>query len=383
MASTLRKCIDLAPTNRVDIADARPHWVETRTPWVVIWAQWDLIEPNQGDFRFADLDSDIQNARNTIVPNGGINDDRLNIILKLWKFPRWANGTSGPEWQPGASADQASQPDRFNPDSRTVKPLEFRVAADLTTTSPWANFIRMLMTRYRGWIDFLDVVNEPNLQLWPQQDSAGNVTIHRPVAQMFKTAQTIRDNIVPGGTQTPILLGPGTDDSFFTGQPRLRTVVPRFMDLFLPELNRIGFVPGRKFGWSHHNYTDVESNLTGTENRAAFVRNRLVSNWAGWPDGLASNPYVMLTEGGARLTRIGDGSTSLANKQRQATLLQNNYDRNHRNDGDGAGIGIVTTYQMHTTTDFDSGLREVRQPPPAPDGAARPAYTTWQALPPR
>jgi hypothetical protein len=151
-------------------------------------------------------------------------------------------------------------------------------------------------------------------------------------------------------------------------------------------------VPGAKFAWSHHNYTDVTydqgagstfptaaTDTTRLTNRAADTRRRLVGRWAGWPAADAKNPQILLTEGGVTLPNIGARwgiADPAAQRAKQAELLQRNWNR-MVGTTEGAGIAMLAQYLWYTDPNYDDGLCETFES----GGATRPAYKTWKAMP--
>ena len=72
--------------------------------------------------------------------------------------------------------------------------------------------------------------------------------------------------------------------------------MPRLLDSFAA----VAYAPHSRQAWSHHNYTDVEKRQTST--RTQLIRGLLRGRWAGYSNG--QSPTVLVTEGGARLTRM-------------------------------------------------------------------------------
>jgi hypothetical protein len=352
-----------------------------------MWADWPSLEPAAGaldQYRLTSLDAQVTAAR----------ADGRKIMLTLYRFPTWANGTDA------LTAEQlaATMPDRRRadePDTK-AKALGFRYPDDLSESGPFGRFVELLLRRYAGRVDVLELCNEPNYQMWPQQGPSttadpyapGPVTIYDVVAQMFVTAQAIQTRV---GSSAPILAGPGCADTTTGG--RLRTPYDTFTNRLLTKLADRGFQPGPKFAYTHHNYNDVTfdhgpgstapdaSRLpTRLTNRAAEVRRRLVGRWAGWPDVNASSPQLMLTEGGVTLAAIASnwGLPNPADqRKKQAELIKRNWDRMAAASGDGAGIAMTSQYLFHTDINYDSGLCDT----PEAGGATRPAYSTWKSLP--
>ena len=380
------------------VAGNRTFLRDTRTRWVRLWADWPTLQPTRGTWdagKLAALDAQIAQAQL----------DGQKVILTLYRFPTWANGTAA------MTTDElaATMPDRrtANQADTSAKSVLFRVPDDVGPQSDFANFVASLVNRYSrnsaqrasAWsiVDVLELANEPNLQWWPQMSpstsgdpyaSSGGAGITAPAAaaQMFVTGQQITNNY--GGE--PILAGPGMADQ--TDTNRLKTGYASFANRLLDSLAAAGFTAGPRFLFTHHNYTDVTydqgagstspdaaSQPTRQTNRAADMRRRLVGRWAGWPVGDAANPQLFLTEGGVTLGNLASKwglTTAAAQRAKQADLLQRNWNR--MNSGpDSAGIAMVSQYLFYTDPNYDSGLNDAYES----GGAKRPAYFTWRGLP--
>ena len=184
--SGLAKCVAMDSLNHGgDVEDLRVNGNLDRlralgTRWVRLWIRWDKAQPYPpGLVPMGDLDS---RANDLPVCGSGCGygyiqalDQQialaraagLNVILTTWNFPRWANGTAG------APADWARE-DRGGPDTpiERLKPMEWRVPlGELGPPGYYGRWLAWLMDRYaihgRGLT--LEIVNEPNGQLWPQQ----------------------------------------------------------------------------------------------------------------------------------------------------------------------------------------------------------------------
>jgi hypothetical protein len=411
MAANLRRMVVLGPSGT--ITPGGPHdyrqtanrgfFAQTGTRWVRMWADWPTLMPDPGGLDAAiigSLDAQIALARR----------DGLRIVLTLYRFPTWANGTA--EMTQAELA--ATMPDRKSsataPDT-SAKSLLFRYPDDVSTGSAWGNFVDRITSRYsRGnparpsldaTIDVLELVNEPNLQWWPQQGPSadpadafgtGPVVVHDVLARMFATARTIVARY--GGE--PMLAGPASADSTAATDSRLRTGYDTLSDRLLPALASGAFTPGAGFVWTHHNYTDVTFDQgAGTTapdaasvparatNSAADMRRRLLAGrWAGWPAGDPADPGIMLTEGGVTIQSIRSAARwniadPSAQRAKQAELVQRSWNR-MASTADGAGIAVTSNYLWYTDPNFDSGLCETLVPG---GGATRPAYATWGALP--
>ena len=404
MAANLRRMVVLGPSGTINpggshdyrSAGNRAFFSDTRTRWARLWADWPTLEPADGQLdttRLAALDAQIARAKR----------DGLRVILTLYRFPTWANGTAALTAQQLAD----TMPDRktaTDPDSR-AKSLLFRYTDDTSEAGPFGRFVNTLAGRYSrnnpgrpvpdAVVDFIELCNEPNYTWWPQQAPSatpGNpyatstITIAEVVARMFVTAQRITARY--GGE--PMLCGPGSADT--TDGGRLRTAYHSFAERLLPALAAAGFVAGPRFAWTHHNYTDVTydqganstfpsaaTDPTRRTNRAADMRRRLVGRWAGWPAADAGNPQVLLTEGGVTLPNVAArwGITDpAAQRAKQAELVQRNWNRMVTG-GEGAGIAMLGYYLWYTDPNYDCGLCNTFES----GGARRPAYTTWRRLP--
>jgi hypothetical protein len=406
MASDLRRLVVLGPNGTItpgssqDYRQAgnRTFFAETGTRWARMWADWFTLMPARGQFdpaRLQSLDEQIALARR----------DGLRLILTLYRFPLWANGTENltPEQVDATLPDRIAQ--GGNP--AQAKALNFRYPEDVAPDSDWGQFVDFIAGRYsRGnpgrpsldaTIDVLEICNEPNLQWWPQQGSSndpanrfgpGDVIVQNVVARMFASAQTIVNRY--GGE--PVLGGPGVAD--FLEVTRLRTGYRRFADLLLAALTAAGFEPGPRFTWTHHNYSDVTFDqgpgstspdtlgLDRTVNYAAEMRARLrTAGWAGWPAADPADPWIMLTEGGVTIQSIRNAqrwniADAAAQRAKQAELLRRSWDR-MTSPTDGAGIAVAGQYLWYTDPNFDSGLCDTLET----GGAVRPAYSAWGGLP--
>ena len=305
------------PGSSQDYRNCRTFLRETRTNWVRIWADWPSLQPEaerspdagSGAWRLAELDKQVAAAR----------ADGVRVILTSYRYPLPSNFGTG---------------------------------------SAWAGWIDFLLSRYGGGeIAGLELVNEPNSQVTP----AGSA--HQAVAQMFETAQSI----AAAQPRPPLLVGPGTSDT----ERSSASSVPHnaFTRLLLDELDRIGFVPGASFAWTHHNYTDVELDR---DKGARLTRELLTGRWAGWPRGDAAHPVILIPEGGARLTKIAEVyglSDPAQTRALQAKLVRRNWERMSRQHW----AAMLGQYLFYSDPNFDCGLCEV-------DGTKRPAFATWAAL---
>ncbi len=350
---------------------------QTGARWVRIWVRWDkaqLFPPSQlgwsslgstandlpgcgtgCGFRYIQaIDAQIAAARAA----------GLNVILANWHFPRWSNGTAG------KPADWA-RPDRGSASTTVdrLKPMEYRVpVGQLGQTGYYGRWLDWLIARYAGYGRnlALEIMNEPNHQLWPQQAPSttsdpyaqGPVVISSYVADMLNTARA-----VSAARGNPILLaGPGMADRFGANS-RLMTNFQTAVPESLSRLPTSGW--SDNFIWSHHNYSDVERNIA-SPTRAEQVRGYLLGKWRG--RGGTGDPKLWLTEGGARL-----GQSQATTLALQAELVRLNWERMTA----APGIQMWTNYLLYANPVADSGLREDR----LTSGVPRPVWSTFVAFP--
>jgi hypothetical protein len=361
MASDLRKCVALDPS--AGHADSFFNYTfqgrfvrETQTKWVRFWATWRVLQPGRpsdpgggwDESKWTQLDQQIALA----------NADGLGVILTAWQTPSWANSTVR-----GNATDNSEY---YYPDSRSP-------------SSPWAAFIKRLLLRYTltnpgrpASIHFLELFNEPNLQVRPR---AGRT---QAIADMIASALAVKQSIGLA-SNWPALLAPGSADT------EVRSTDPtalqeHYADFTTNLLGKLGSFRGNPwFGWSHHNYRDVERDSGATStfpvsppygpldttNRAHQVQQILKSSgWFGWGQATASAPpRLLLTEGGARLSVVrenfpSDTTTPATLRSKQRWLMQRNADRMRTDTGEGAGIAMLAYYLFTSDAAYDCGLRD-------------------------
>jgi hypothetical protein len=413
---------------------------DSNATWVRLWADWTKLQPGDpavqqpGDplnppFRYdfvnidtnpetreliKNLDQQIRVARLTQTTRGGT----FKVVLTAYAFPVWSHGfTTDPM---GMDRNPA-----------------YRVPADRTVFGPWGKWMRFLVERYgfsqekanavrdgtdcrqagnfehpacvdyRRYVDFIEVTNEPNTQMWPQREpdsETGRLVMPLLVAEMFDTAQEVvteqnaklrREGRLGSAATTVSLTGPGTLDAgggrcqgedrrgLPCQNPMTCTTYGRFSTALLRALRERDFRAKSYFAWSHHNYRDVECDREvrsvvrngqlatpdyPSTNSAAWVRRLLVVGvdegrdryrWTGWPR--AGRPELLLTEGGARLNGLVEKYSIDFNdyrglKNKQAALVKRNFDRMSDERGLGEGIAMVSQYLTYTDPCFDSGL---------------------------
>lgn len=402
---------------------------ESGTTWVKLWVDWATLEPyspaqllamsNDARTEVRDYADAVKGRKEAILKNLDMqirtaHKEKLQVILTIHhSYPLWASyanpnlhlplppNPSRDALVPGCDALCKIAHDRKRRDPFAKVPM------DLGITGPWAVWIRALVERYGltkakidssreicsqnflepgcsdylNYVDFLEIVNEPNYTLWPQRSpdkKSGRMVIARDVAQMFRTSKTILEwlNLIliehgqlDGGATTLNLLGPATADYTITNYRR--TSYDEFNSELLRHLQ--GFTPGRNFGWSHHNYGDVEgangyANKFGrtksNANSTAGTRRLMVGKWAGWPSGNRQNPEILITESGARLDVVAKKwKLSLSNvpilKFQQASLVGENFNQMDKSSL-GKGVAMVNNYLTYTDPAYDTGLLDFR-----------------------
>lgn len=406
MSTTLRRIIDLGPGGTArpgSPGDLRFHdnptfFAETHTAWVRLWADWPLLQPDPsrppgdpdgaGAPFLAAIDDQIAVA----------NADGIKVLLQVYRFPLWANGLESLGAQRNTDAEISyAYPDRIAPaawasyvaagrDPARVNPsrraLEFGLPPDgLGPGSAWAAFFAFCHDRWRlgrrgsgPYVHGFELVNEPNFQWWPQRaPAAGNdpfafadLTAHMPMAQMMSTAAAIAGQHNDG----TLLFAPSFADSELGG--RTVTQYDEFTTKLLDALDAAGHVAGANQVWSHHNYTDLERRSADT--KLQRMRTLMAGRWAGFAEGAA--PTVFVTEGGVRLSKMAAYYPTEDRLQAQALSWQGGWERHFRDDGPGAGVGMLAQYTTYAEPRFDSGLLD-----PWPAVMRRPVYDVWTSLP--
>jgi hypothetical protein len=402
----ITKLIDIGPGGVIAPGSAQDlrywsnasYFAETGTRWIRMWADWPSLQPaaayapddprSPGYSRLRALDEQIALA----------NARGLKVLLMPYRFPTWVNGTAGLAAQKDTDAEISFRPadrmtkavwDRYvasgrdpaiyNPSRRA---LEYLLPADpYGPTSAWARFFRFLYGRYhygrrgRGpYVHGFELVNEPNLQLWPQQAAppAGSDpfalatrTIERAIARLLVTAQRISASY---GHST-MLFAPSISDSD-TATSRRYTRYDEFVPALLDACDAIGYRPHSQQAWSHHNYTDVERRQTAT--RTQLIRGLLAGRWTGYSDGQA--PTIFVTEGGARLSRMPELYPAEEPRAAQAKCVRDAWQLHLTSTG--TGVAMLAQYLLYADPNFDCGLLD-----PYPSTVKRPAYEAWRAFP--
>ena len=363
----LRKLLDIGPGGVIlpgsaqDLRYARnaAYFADTGTRWIRLWADWPSLQPHPdyapddprspGAWKLYALDQQIRLA----------NARGIHVLLLPYRFPTWVNGTAGL-----SARERYGRADE--PPHRRA--LEYRLPGDAYgPASAWAGFFSFLYARYHAGresgprVDAFELVNEPNLQLWPQ---AG---IAREIARLIMTAQGISAR----HAHSTLLLAPSISDDDARSSARY-TRWDEFVPALLDELAAIGYLAHSGQAWSHHNYTDVERRRTATNSQA--IRSLLDGRWAGYAEG--RTPTVFITEGGARLSRMPALYPAEEPRAAQARGLRDAWALHAAEDGAGAGVAMFAQYLLHADPNFDCGLLD-----PYPSTRKRPAYAAWRAFP--
>jgi hypothetical protein len=256
--------------------------------------------------------------------------------------------------------------------------------------------VAWLWNRYADRLTAFEVVNEPNLQLWPQRSAvetdvlaekwgtAGTrLVVTERVAEMITTVDALA-RAHPG----PLLLAPSCSDSDTADVPRSTTISHAndyaassdpFAESLLTHLGELGFEADDYWIWAFHNYADVERR----QQHVVFLRR--VLHQRGWSGRrLDGGPELWCTEGGCRPNAlngatnrirlaVGRALTGAEQLDYQALVLTEALSRHHSPKGAGAGIGMVTQYTTYADG-FNSGVLEG-------NGTPRPALAAWSAVP--
>jgi hypothetical protein len=244
-----------------------------------------LYDPNPANYGFpyvVSLDEQIKQA----------NQDGLAVLLMPWRTPLWENpnieaaNASASTNVNCATGDRCTRDDynAYSADQLIalgkIKSLEWHFPTDQSVNGPWGLWIQDLWARYyrdgwrNGYVTGFEVVNEPNLQMWPQrsQPTSGdqfspdgsNLCSYCPTAAMMQTMDTISGYY--GKPRGPWLFAPSVSDFPFEAQYRLRTTAmfypwggtySEFIPNLLGWLDNIGFRADDRWCWSYHTYDDI------------------------------------------------------------------------------------------------------------------------------
>jgi hypothetical protein len=410
MSKALRKILDIGPAGVIypgSAQDLRYHdnttyYADTRTGWIRMWADWPSLQPDPayapddtrspGYWKLQALDQQIALA----------NQMGIRVMLMPYRFPTWANGTAALNAQKNTDAEisfeywnrmtkaawdryvrNGRDPAVYTPSRRA---LEYRLPDGdaYGPSSAWAAFADFLWRRYHNgqqatgrFVNGFELINEPNLQLWPQQapPPAGaadpfaqtEITIGTAIARLMKTAQAISARY----RNSTMMYAPSISDSD-SATTRLYTRYDTFVPKLLDAFGVVGYAPNAKQAWSHHNYTDVEKRQTAT--RTQLIRSQLAGRWNGYSTG--QSPTVYITEGGARLSRMPDLYPTEDPREAQAKCIRDAWNLHATDTGAGAGVAMFAQYLIYADPNFDCGLID-----PYPSTVKRPSYSAWKAFP--
>jgi hypothetical protein len=344
--------IDLTPEGLRSPGVLQDYTVLRLQPWappliarathVRFWVDWPFVQPDGAIALDDPANPGLPHLRALDAQVDAVVADGLKVILMPYRYPRWVNHTTShfhgrsPEWRLPRSG--------HGPDS------------------PWARFVESIWLRYCCRMSCFEVVNEPNLQLWPQ------ARVAERVAEMITTVDAIADRY----EQRVTCLAPSISDAV-SDKALLVTGRRRFIGTLLDSLDRRGFEGGERWVWSFHNYNDAERG----GDRVSAMRAQLAGRWRGRraPEG---GPLVYATEGGVRLAgverRYGRTLSPSRLRNEQAAMLAGAIARYERT----PGVGLFTQYTVTADPNYDCGLRDA-------DGGARPAFAAFVrgASPPR
>ncbi len=433
---------------------------DSNTPWVRLFVVWGFFWPNPpapyGESASAPyrspLPSNAMNYRQVLAQRRDLDANiqaakraGRKVILTTLGYPQWLNGTNPRSvTEIVVIAPNAVLP----PDSvlmmPTATPPDGR-AAFLPTDFMYSRWIHELIVRYHPhspfrpspdtWIDALELANEPNSSFPPGSqppavNKATSASTAHSTALMMRTAQSVKThlNIAYGGGVK--LLGPASGDSDgLTGQADPRAFTAAVID----ELTAAGAQPiiDRDFGWSHHNYSDVEligQTLAGLGPlpesimkqlapllygpKTQQVRGILDGKWFGWSTEGDPDPAIFLTEGGAPLEALIPGHRHIVDPNTEYSARPPRDREAYRKvlqkysvggavmalrsaspgafgnpfPGAGAGVQMFTNFLFFDNAGADfSGLCDQYRPamkPPRPNETAaqymRPVYGAWK-----
>ncbi|MFN8132209.1 MAG: hypothetical protein U0R70_11740 [Solirubrobacteraceae bacterium] len=397
------RCIVLGPAGVLYPSDAAAQsqryaanrrWILAgpADPWVRLWLPYDQLAPG-GPAAAAPPGTGVNAAAAPVLAAldadvAAAKADGRRVILTVYSFPGWSNGTA--HLRPGSEEEIAfAAPDRMaredyeawaasgpsglrTPALAAARAgLAFRMPADgFGPESDWAGFIRWAYGRYRPGsgsgpnADALEICNEPNGQLWPQQSPPASadprddaawaptaLTAPDAAAEMLATATAIGAAFGHG----LLLLGPATADA--SASTRRYTAFDRFNAAVLEALGARGYAAHPRVVWTHHDYNDAEDPQPDLRTAAAAAQ--LEGRWRGARR--RGRPAIWLTEGGVRLAAaggvLGQAHALAAIRERRAAV---------------PAIGLASQYLYATAPSYDCGLVGT-------DGAVRPGFADWKA----
>jgi hypothetical protein len=412
----------------------------TNTRWVRLWADWvyhypptaQIAEPSNAfitnDQGQQSLNPKAMNASYVQAMDNNIAAAVAAghpVILTLYRFPWWANGSVGlSDAHPTDQYDRTDQ-DHVHQSPTSWKSYFLRSPSDFSATSAWRSWITYICTRYNyftptptlygpAWVWGVEVVNEPNHQMWPQSAQSqtsdpwavGSPLMGTTAVEMLATARDVTRRY----GNAPVVMGPASDDSD-EAPSRLITPFGKFTADVVHQVAQAGLWnegPDPYLVWTHHNYDDIEKHLVDAQRGEVYPRVAeviaLLQNgggyggqyaWQGFPGRSSESAELWLTEGAARLTSI---SRLYANSQPleinrpgldqlQARLLEACYNAMSSSTPPWANVGMLTQFLTYSYVGDLSGGHLLGSPNTgglleSPTSTYRPgqprrAYWTW------
>src|SRR3954451_13141266 len=190
MSTYLRKCLDIAPTAvitpgpnvRNDYRNLRSQlwWPALRatTSHLRLIADWPSLQHTPGPPGSDPADVPCLDALDQQLE--AAHADGMKIILFPYRYPRWANATEGiPEGPSNFNFEPWDRHARYQQyvdfvaglrPAQSWKAWEYRMPVDgFGPNSAWGAYVAWLWERYADRLTAFEVVNEPNLQIWPQR----------------------------------------------------------------------------------------------------------------------------------------------------------------------------------------------------------------------
>lgn len=326
------------------------------TRWVKVWVDWNQV---QGAFP---APTSYQDSWNQLAVGGNSALPRLDAIIK-----KINDDSAALQAENGGAYGIILCVDSFTPPF--ARPAAYAgddraFPADVSTNGYWGWFFAHLCARYKqgaaasttgppgnplgAFISAIEVCNEPNALYHPQSG------LHCGVAGMMKSAENLQAFWdAPSALLGPAVLDldPGAGGTTFT----------TFTANVLSQLQN--WVPRKYFGWSAHNYKDVQTadiSTPPTSTRVAYVQ-ALLQQYA-WKG--TGERIVWLTEGGSfRVTETEQQNRVYTNYAQMQSLPDVPIWTNH-----------LIVDPPPGPTAFDSGMEHS-------DLSAKPLKATWYVMP--